>query len=100
MNENEGGNRFEVLKKADETFPDKIFISKLIRNLINPRFSKESIGWLVHSECLLREFSNIAAFDETLRYYGPSLHIVGEESWRFPFTDYQKIFPNLQEEDV
>ena len=35
-----------------------------------------------------------------MRYYGPSLHIVGAKSWRYPFSAFQKVFPNLKEEDV
>ncbi len=58
------------------------------------------MSWLVNADSIYRQFANIAVFDESIRYYGPSLHIVGANSWRYPFSAYQKIFPNLKEEGV
>jgi hypothetical protein len=56
---------------------------------------KEEVKWLVNTEALLREFRNIPYFDETLRYTGPTLQIVGGRSKIYPFEAYQKVFPNI-----
>ncbi len=46
---------------------------------------KEVVQWLVNVEALMSEFRNIPFFDETLRYYGPTLQIVGGKSKIYQF---------------
>ena len=60
----------------------------------------DPIKYAINIETLLRQFSNIPYFDESLRYEGPSLNIVGGKSKNYDFESYQKIFPNCTEKDV
>ena len=36
-------------------------------------------------------------FDESLRYHGPGLNIVGGKSRQYDFEVYKKVFPNYVE---
>jgi len=49
---------------------------------------KDEVQWLVNVEALMREFQNIPYFDESLRYHGPTLQIVGGKSRIYPFESY------------
>ena len=56
---------------------------------------KDKVKWLVNVEALVRDFINIPYFDESLRFYGPTLQIVGGKSKIYPFEGYKKVFPNI-----
>ena len=49
---------------------------------------KDEVQWLVNVEALMREFQNIPYFDESLRYNGPTLQVVGGKSRIYPFESY------------
>ncbi len=66
---------------------------------MNPNH-KDEVQWLVNVEALMREFRNIPYFDESLRFHGSTLQIVGGRSKIYEYESYQKIFPNIQKEDV
>ena len=51
---------------------------------MDPNYTDE-VKWLVNIESLIKDFKNIPYFDESLRYYGPILHIVGGKSNQYPF---------------
>lgn len=95
----EAVSKDEATKRAKEFFRGKLqFVSLLERNL-DPNH-KDEIKWLVNVEALMREFGNIPFFDETLRYEGPCLQIVGGRSRIYPFEKYKKVFTKITEEDV
>jgi len=41
----------------------------------------DNVKWLVNARSIHTNFNNIPWFDESLRYYGPSLHLVGGKSF-------------------
>ena len=56
----------------------------------------DPVKFAINLDALKREFANIPFFDETLRYYGPALNIVGGKSRQYDFSVYQKVFPNYR----
>ena len=54
----------------------------------------------VNIEVLHKNFNEVLNFDESLRFEGPSLHLVGSRAQHFPFERYQKVFPNITQDDV
>ena len=61
---------------------------------------RDKVKWLVNVDALYNEFKNLLYFDESLRYYGPVKHIVGSFTKQYPFSVYQKVFPNISTEDI
>jgi esterase len=74
------------------------FVSLLDRNIDSNH--KDEVKWLVNVEVLLRDFKNIPFFDETHRYHGPALMIVGGRSKIYDFDKYQKVFPKITQKDI
>ena len=62
-------------------------------------FDKENgmddpVKFAVNIDTLKQEFHNVPYFDESLRYTGPALNIVGGNSRIYDFSVYQNVFPN------
>ena len=65
-------------------------------------FDKENgeddpVKFAINIDSLKDQFQNIPFFDESLRYNGPGLNLVGGKSRIYDFEVYKKIFPNYVE---
>ena len=56
--------------------------------------------WQVNAKVLLEQIKHISEFDESLRYDGPALHLVGGKSRQYPFSAYKKVLRGITEKDV
>ena len=67
----------------------------------NDHGENDPVKFAINIETLRNEFQNIPYFDESLRFTGPALNIVGGRSRIYDFEVYQKVFPNYVDgEDV
>ena len=67
---------------------------------LGPESNDQPLKFLVNVEGLQEQFNNIPAFDESLRYYGNTLFLMGSRSRIYNLDAYQKVFPNVTQKDV
>lgn len=84
----------ETLDAAAELFDRKAELVTLVARSLQPGRSDQEAKFVVNLQALKAEFANIPYFDESLRYYGPALNIVGGRSRQYDFSVYNNVFPN------
>ena len=96
----EGLTYSQAVAEADSFFEGKPQLKALVQRSLasdSTHGADDPATWVVNVTGLQDQFSNIPHFDESLRFYGPGLNIVGGNSRQYDFEQYQKIFPNYTE---
>lgn len=81
----------QVMQKANEFFKGKPqFIALVQRSLVSVSSHQfdDPVKFAINIETLRREFQNIPYFDESMRFTGPALNIVGGRSRIYDFSVY------------
>mmetsp|Transcript_16025 Transcript_16025/g.20273 ORF Transcript_16025/g.20273 Transcript_16025/m.20273 type:complete len:236 (+) Transcript_16025:137-844(+) len=90
----------ETLDAAKSFFDGQAQLVTLVhRSLVSgPGYGpSDPVKFSINLKALKTQFANIPYFDETLRFHGPALNIVGGRSRMYEFSVYQKVFPNYKE---
>uniref|UniRef100_A0A7S3FWF3 Uncharacterized protein n=1 Tax=Strombidium rassoulzadegani TaxID=1082188 RepID=A0A7S3FWF3_9SPIT len=95
----EGLSRQEAIERGKEFFRGKPeFVNLLLTNMDK---KSDLIQWMANIDAIYHNFQEVRAFNEDLRFHKDTVYqIVGEKSLIYEHSQYQKVFPQIAEENV